>query len=69
MTTYTLPDKNGRFGHYGGQFVPELLMPALIELEKAYETAKNDPEFQQDVKLSFKTICWEEDPTYTMRNS
>ena len=41
----TVPDARGRFGPYGGQFVPETLMPALAELEAAYITAKNDPAF------------------------
>lgn len=41
----TVPDARGRFGPYGGQFVPETLMPALAELEAAYTTAKNDPAF------------------------
>lgn len=36
-----------KFGPYGGQFVPETLMPALIELEQAFVTAQNDPEFQR----------------------
>ena len=39
------PDDNGKFGPYGGQFVPETLMPALEELISAYETARNDPAF------------------------
>ncbi len=41
----TVPDARGRFGPYGGQFVPETLMPALAELEAAYTTAKNDTAF------------------------
>ena len=41
----TVPDAHGRFGPYGGQFVPETLMPALAELEAAYTTAKNAPAF------------------------
>lgn len=41
----TVPDARGRFGPYGGQFVPETLMPALAELEAAYTTAKDDPAF------------------------
>src|SRR5712692_9365590 len=36
----------GRFGPYGGRYVPETLMVPLIELERAYEIAKTDPEFQ-----------------------
>ena len=43
------PDKRGHFGPYGGQFVPETLMPALIELEKAYLAAKKDRRFQSEL--------------------
>ncbi len=45
----------GKFGPYGGQFVPEVLMPALAELETAYKTAKNDPDFQAELNHLFKT--------------
>lgn len=45
----------GKFGPYGGQFVPETLMPALTELETAYEAAKADPEFQAELDHLFKT--------------
>ena len=45
MTTTLLPHK---FGPYGGQFVPETLMPALIELERAFVSAKADAEFQKE---------------------
>ena len=38
--------RKGRFGQYGGQYVPEIVMPALNELEAAYNKYKNDPEFQ-----------------------
>ncbi|MCX6069179.1 MAG: tryptophan synthase subunit beta, partial [Chloroflexi bacterium] len=37
-----------KFGPYGGQFVPETLIPALIELEAAFVSAQNDPEFQRE---------------------
>lgn len=43
-----LPDKYGHFGEFGGKYVPETLMPALEELEKAYEEAQNDPEFLKE---------------------
>ena len=43
----SLPDQRGRFGDYGGKFVPETLMAALAELEEAYNRVKVDPEFQQ----------------------
>ncbi len=41
----TYPDENGRFGDFGGRYVAETLMPPILELEKAYEEAKVDPEF------------------------
>ncbi|MCP4549969.1 MAG: tryptophan synthase subunit beta [bacterium] len=40
----------GRFGEYGGFYVPEILMPALEELEAAYLDAKRDPEFKRELK-------------------
>jgi len=39
---------DGRFGIFGGRYVPETLMSALVELEEAYEACKNDPEFQAE---------------------
>ena len=39
-------ERRGRFGPYGGQYVPETLMPALEELEREYEAARQDPTFQ-----------------------
>jgi tryptophan synthase beta chain len=42
------PDEAGRFGDYGGRFAPETLMPALAELEKAFDDAWNDPEFMAE---------------------
>lgn len=40
-----LPDRRGHFGRFGGQFAPETLMPALMELEAAYAEDRRDPEF------------------------
>lgn len=45
-----LPDKGGHFGIYGGRYAPETLMPALLELEKAYAKAKKDKAFQRELK-------------------
>ncbi|MGE4353308.1 MAG: tryptophan synthase subunit beta [Oscillospiraceae bacterium] len=42
--------KKGMFGPYGGQFAPETMMNALIELERAYDYYKADPEFQRELK-------------------
>ncbi len=44
-----LPDKSGHFGPYGGRYVPETLMPALLELEKEYNKAKKDPAFKREL--------------------
>lgn len=46
MSDVTLPDFTGHFGRFGGRFVPEALVKALDELDAAYRSAKNDPEFQ-----------------------
>ncbi|MGA0343620.1 MAG: tryptophan synthase subunit beta [Arenicellales bacterium] len=42
------PDERGHFGIFGGRFVAETLMPLILELEAAYEEAKQSPEFQRD---------------------
>jgi tryptophan synthase beta chain len=51
----TRPDARGRFGDYGGRFVPETLMPALEQLEREFDLAWNDPEFHRE----FRTILTE----------
>jgi tryptophan synthase beta chain len=43
------PDERGHFGIYGGRFVAETLMPLILDLEKAYADARNDPVFQQEM--------------------
>lgn len=57
-----LPDKQGHFGQFGGRFVPETLMPAIIELEEAYEEAKNDPAFNKEMKGYLKDYVGRETP-------
>src|SRR6201999_1259382 len=47
--TSAQPDTGGHFGPYGGRFVPEVLMSPLEELEHAYQSARNDPEFQREL--------------------
>ncbi|MFD1955722.1 tryptophan synthase subunit beta [Paenibacillus thailandensis] len=46
----TVPDANGRFGKFGGRYVPETLMNALLELEEAYKHYSKDPEFQEEIR-------------------
>ena len=49
-----MPDQKGRFGDFGGRFVPETVMPALHELEEFYTKIKNDPEFQAEFSRYLK---------------
>jgi tryptophan synthase beta chain len=44
-----LPDQGGHFGLFGGRFVAETLMPLILEVEKAYDAAKADPAFQEEL--------------------
>jgi tryptophan synthase beta chain len=46
---YNFPDVNGKFGNYGGKFVPETLIAALDELEKLYREVKDDKEFNSEL--------------------
>ena len=45
----TLPDARGRFGTYGGRYVPEVLIPALDELADAWSTLREDPGFRTEL--------------------
>lgn len=54
----------GRYGRFGGQYVPETLMTALIELEKAYEEAIADPTFVDEVNYYLKDYVGRETPLY-----
>lgn len=47
--------EQGRFGEYGGQFVPETVMAAVSELQAAYEQYKNDPAFLQELDTLYRT--------------
>ena len=57
----------GWFGDYGGQFVPETLMPALLELEGAYERLKNEPEFKEDLAWYYRHYGGRPTPLYFAR--
>ena len=48
-----MTNPKGRFGIHGGQYIPETLMNAVIELEKAYDHYKNDPEFNRELTELF----------------
>lgn len=51
---YSLPDAQGHFGQYGGMYVPETLMTPLFELTEAYNEAKNDPKFREELAFMLK---------------
>lgn len=58
------PDSLGRFGKFGGKYVPETLMPALSELEAAYEQYRNDPSFQEELQNLLKDYVGRSTPLY-----
>ncbi|WP_333564645.1 tryptophan synthase subunit beta [Streptococcus parasuis] len=62
--TYQQPNKDGFFGEYGGRFVPETLMTAVLELEQTYRTAKEDPEFQEEFEELLVQYVGRENPLY-----
>lgn len=66
--TTTLPDSRGRFGPFGGRFVPETLMAALEELEEAYLTARGDSSFQQELNRLLHTYAGRPTPLYLAAN-
>ena len=64
----SLPDERGRFGDFGGKFVPETLMAALEELETAYREAKEDQEFQDRLGHLLRTYAGRPTPLYHAEN-
>ena len=54
----------GRFGVYGGRYVPETLMAALVELEHEYDVAKADPAFQAELAGLLKDYAGRPTPLY-----
>lgn len=59
MNIQTEADELGFFGDYRGQYVPETLMPAIIELKKAYQQAKQDQTFKMNSQVILKTMLEE----------
>jgi tryptophan synthase beta chain len=59
-----LPDAQGRFGQYGGRYVPETLMNPLQELEEEYFRAQHDPEFARELNYYLKEFCGRPTPLY-----
>lgn len=68
MTKYNQPDNNGKFGEFGGRYVAETLMPSVLEVEKAYLEAKNDPEFKKEFDHYLKYFVGRPSPLYYAKN-
>jgi len=62
-----LPDERGRFGQFGGRYVPETLIPALVELEAAYEWFRADPGFRQELEYYQRHYVGRPTPLYHAR--
>jgi tryptophan synthase beta chain len=60
----TLPDARGRFGPFGGRYVPETLMYPLQQLEEEYFRAQEDPEFQRELTYYLRQFCGRPTPLY-----
>jgi tryptophan synthase beta chain len=59
-----VPDLHGRFGPYGGRFVPETLMHALEQLTRAYASAQEDPEFERQLQYYLRHYVGRPSPLY-----
>jgi tryptophan synthase beta chain len=70
MSTTTRPDARGRYGRFGGRYVPEVLIPALDELTEAWERFKDDPEFRGQLDALLRDYVGRPSPlTYASRLS
>jgi tryptophan synthase beta chain len=63
----SLPDKKGHFGIFGGRYVAETLMPALIDLEDAYNSSRKDRAFRDEFAYYLKEYAGRETPLYYAR--
>ncbi|MBI2874394.1 MAG: tryptophan synthase subunit beta [Firmicutes bacterium] len=61
------PDEKGRYGDFGGRYVPETLMPALLELESIYLRCKDDPSFQAELREYLRRFAGRPTPLYFAR--
>ncbi|MDJ0554920.1 MAG: tryptophan synthase subunit beta [Microcoleaceae cyanobacterium MO_207.B10] len=64
LTATQQPDGLGRFGQFGGKYVPETLMPALFELEAAYKQYSQDPSFQEELQQLLRDYVGRPSPLY-----
>src|SRR6187549_3264770 len=64
VASENLPDAKGRFGPYGGRYVPETLMHPLQQLEEEYFRAQHDPEFAAELQYYLREFCGRPTPLY-----
>ncbi len=68
LNTYRAgPNERGHFGMFGGRFVAETLMPLILEVERAYDAARADPSFQEDIDYYAKHYVGRPSPLYHAR--
>ena len=60
----SLPDARGHFGQFGGRFVAETLMPLILDLEREYRAAQNDPEFWEEFRYLLKNYVGRPSPLW-----
>jgi tryptophan synthase beta chain len=64
MSISNVPDQHGRYGKFGGRYVPETLMNALIELEEAYTHYSKEPTFQAEMRMLYQQYTGRPTPLY-----
>ena len=65
---YQEPNKDGFYGKFGGRFVPETLMTAVLELEEAYRESQADPSFQEELNQLLRQYVGRAPPLYYAKN-
>ncbi|WP_027893071.1 tryptophan synthase subunit beta [Calidithermus chliarophilus] len=68
LPSYPLPDPRGRYGDFGGRYVPETLIPALEELTAAYEHFKHDPDYLGEYECYLREYVGRPSPLYFAEN-
>ncbi|MDP6179829.1 MAG: hypothetical protein QGG48_08065, partial [Desulfatiglandales bacterium] len=64
---YNQPDNRGHFGPYGGRYVAETLMPAILELGEAYEKITQNPAFQEELRALLHEYAGRPTPLFFAR--
>ena len=68
MTKFSKNPLSGKYGKFGGRFVPETLVPALEELEKSYDKISSDKDFQKELKDYLSNYAGRPSPLYYAKN-